>query len=114
MGGVCSNGINKRSINKSELEERNHEHHDKSSGFSGKLKSGKSSGGKQQNKIDDSSHAYPDFDAFEKTSNLYDSGELQLSFSRELKPSTPARTPAAAKVQMKCIFPFLCLNVLFG
>ncbi|XP_027149732.1 uncharacterized protein LOC113750023 [Coffea eugenioides] len=97
MGGVCSNGINKRSINKSELEERNHEHHDKSSGFSGKLKSGKSSGGKQQNKIDDSSHAYPDFDAFEKTSNLYDSGELQLSFSRELKPSTPARTPAAAK-----------------
>ncbi|KAL3505404.1 hypothetical protein ACH5RR_035245 [Cinchona calisaya] len=98
MGGVCSSGMSKRRNDKSEHEVGNHDHQNKfSSGFSGKLKSGKNSGGKQQNKIDDSSYAYPDFDAFEKSSNLYDSGELQLSISKELKASTPARTQTLAK-----------------
>ncbi|CAK9178411.1 unnamed protein product [Ilex paraguariensis] len=79
MGGVCSGGITKQ---KPEIRNNN-------SGFSGKLKS-MSSFGKQK----DYSYSYPDMDVFEKTTNLYDSGELQFSISRELKPSTPARAGA--------------------
>ncbi|KAL3514777.1 hypothetical protein ACH5RR_027494 [Cinchona calisaya] len=78
MGGVCSCGTGKRNIIKTDGNQK------RRYGFSRQ-----SSGEKKQNKIDDSSYAYPDFDAFEKTSNLYDSGEL--------KPYTLARTPTTAK-----------------
>ncbi|CAA2961100.1 Hypothetical predicted protein [Olea europaea subsp. europaea] len=82
MGGVCSGGTIK-SCKSTEVE------HDKSSGFSGKLKS-IGSFGKLKN---DNSTTYPDnTDAFTKEpGNLYDSGELNFSISQELKPSTPAR-----------------------
>lgn len=85
MGGVCSGGTVKRSRKSVEVE------HEKRSGFSGKLKS-MGSFAKQKNNSD--SYTYPDeIDVFEKAPhNLFDSGEL--SFSRELKSSTPARTPA--------------------
>lgn len=94
MGGVCSSGKSKkRNSSKLEAEELHQDHRKTSSGFSGKLKSVKSFGGKQ-NKNDDFS-----FDSFEKaSSNPYDSAELRLSISRELKPSTPARTGTPAKV----------------
>lgn len=85
MGGVCSGGTVKKNRKSVDAE------HVKSSGFSGKLKS-VGSFGKQKN--NDDSYTYPD-DFFEKAPhNLYDSGELNLSISRELKSSTPARTPA--------------------
>ncbi|KAL2538201.1 hypothetical protein Fot_19592 [Forsythia ovata] len=85
MGGVCSGGTVKSSMS-AEVE------HDKTSRFSGKLKS-IGSFGKLKN---DNSTTYPDnMDGFEKAPhNLYDSGELNLSISQELKPSTPARKPA--------------------
>ncbi|KAL0360538.1 UNVERIFIED_CONTAM: protein PSK SIMULATOR 2 [Sesamum radiatum] len=88
MGGVCSGGTVKKSRKSVEVE------HEKSSGFSGKLKSVGSFGKKENN--DDSYTYHDEIDVFEKgpLSNLYDSGELNLSISRELKPSTPARTPA--------------------
>ncbi|KAI8548945.1 hypothetical protein RHMOL_Rhmol07G0313000 [Rhododendron molle] len=82
MGGVCSGGTVKPKDEYREV---------KSSGFSGKLKSIGSFGGKHK-KDDDSYPSYPDEDVFEKKSNLYDSGELRFSISCELKPSTPART----------------------
>ncbi|KAI3464826.1 hypothetical protein Pfo_021489 [Paulownia fortunei] len=87
MGGVCSGGTVKKSRRSIEVE------HEKMSGFSGKLKS-MGSFGKQKKNGD--SYTYPDeIDVFEKAPhNLYDSGELNLSISRELKSSTPARTPA--------------------
>lgn len=99
MGGVCSSGKSKkRNSSKLEAEELHQDHRKTSSGFSGKLKSMKSFGGKQ-NKNDDFSFKYPDLDSFEKaSSNPYDSAELRLSISRELKPSTPARTGTPAKV----------------
>lgn len=103
MGGVCSSGASKKSR---DLDVGFHEHQ-KNSGFSGNLKKGKSSGGKQQhNRIDDESYAYPDIDSLEKSGNLYDSAELKFSISRELKPSTPARTPTVAKVCINA-FPFV-------
>ncbi|KAL0438411.1 UNVERIFIED_CONTAM: protein PSK SIMULATOR 2 [Sesamum latifolium] len=88
MGGVCSGGTVKKSRKSVEVE------HEKSSGFSGKLKSMGSFGKKKNN--DDSYTYHDEIDVFEKGphNNLYDSGELNLSISRELKPSTPARTPA--------------------
>ncbi|CAA3021486.1 Hypothetical predicted protein [Olea europaea subsp. europaea] len=88
MGGVCSGGTVKKKTNNKSLEVEQ----EKASGFSGKLKP-MGSFGKKKN---DDSYAYPDeMDGFEKGQpNLYDSGELYLSISRELKPSTPARTPA--------------------
>ncbi|XP_073118539.1 protein PSK SIMULATOR 2-like [Henckelia pumila] len=86
MGAVCSGGTVKRSRKSREVE------HEKISGFSGRLKS-IGSIGKQKNC--DDSYAYPDeIDVCEKAPrDLYESGELHLSISCELKPSTPARTP---------------------
>lgn len=97
MGGVCSSGAGKKRNNKLEVEDLHQDHVEKTSGFSGKLKSAKSFV-KKQNKNNDSSYKYPDLESFEKTSNLYDSAELRFSISRELKPSTPARTGTPAKV----------------
>ncbi|KAL2503972.1 Protein of unknown function (DUF668) [Abeliophyllum distichum] len=87
MGGVCSGGTVKKKTNSKSLEVEQ----EKTSGFSGKLKP-IGSFGKKNN---DDSYAYPDeMDGFEKgRRNLYDSGELYLSISQELKPSTPARAP---------------------
>ncbi|XP_073031720.1 protein PSK SIMULATOR 2-like isoform X1 [Primulina eburnea] len=87
MGAVCSGGTVKISWKSRDVE------HEKSSRFSGRLKS-IGSFGKQ--KDCDYSYAYPDeIDDCEKAPrNLYDSSELHLSISCELKPSTPARTPA--------------------
>ncbi|KAF5943143.1 hypothetical protein HYC85_020785 [Camellia sinensis] len=67
MGAVCSAGTTMK---------KNSEFREKNSGFSGKLKSMRSF----------------NVDGFENTSQNFDSGELRLSISRELKPSTPART----------------------
>jgi hypothetical protein len=93
MGGVCSGGTVKSGRERVEVEDK------KSSGFSGKLKSVGSFGNqkkKKKKKSEDDFRAYPDeINVFEKAPhNLYDSGDLHLSISRELKPSTPARAPA--------------------
>ncbi|XAR64199.1 hypothetical protein NMG60_11024451 [Bertholletia excelsa] len=78
MGGVCSGGTMKPKP----------EYQEKRSGFSGKLTS-VGSIGKRKN----DSHATSETDVFEKTTpSYYDSGELNLSISRELNSSTPART----------------------
>ncbi|KAJ8538259.1 hypothetical protein K7X08_014799 [Anisodus acutangulus] len=79
MGGVCAGGT---SNNRAEI------HHESTSGSSKKLKSANSIGKQKK----DESFSYPDVGAFRGTPNLYDSGELYMSISRELKPSTPART----------------------
>ncbi|XP_057504049.1 protein PSK SIMULATOR 2-like isoform X2 [Actinidia eriantha] len=78
MGGVCCGGTTKR---------QKPETREKSLDFSGKLKSKRSFG-----KPNEDSYSYPDVGIFEKTPQLYDSGELRFSISCELKPSTPART----------------------
>ncbi|KZV20133.1 hypothetical protein F511_00990 [Dorcoceras hygrometricum] len=87
MGAVCSGGTVKRNRKSREVEQ------EKSSGFSGKLKS---IGSFAKQKSCDDSYAYPDeIDVCDKAPRkLYDSGELHLSISCELKPSTPARAPA--------------------
>ncbi|CAL5437965.1 unnamed protein product [Camellia sinensis] len=78
MGAVCSVGTTMK---------KNPEFREKNSGFSGKLKSMRSF-----SKHTDDSYSYSDVDSFENTSQNFDSGELRLSISRELKPSTPTRT----------------------
>ncbi|GFS30683.1 elongation factor G, putative [Actinidia rufa] len=78
MGGVCCGGTTRR---------QKPETREKSLDFSGKLKSKRSFG-----KPNEDSYSYPDVGVFEKTPQLYDSGELRFSISCELKPSTPART----------------------
>ncbi|KAL7261759.1 hypothetical protein ACSBR1_000216 [Camellia fascicularis] len=77
MGGVCAGGTMKP---KSEVREQR-------SGFSGKLKSIRSFTKKKEDR-----YSYSDVDVFEKNSQSYDSGELGLSISGELKQSTPSRT----------------------
>lgn len=87
MGGMCSGGTMKK---RSSLEE---EYREKSSGFSGKLKSIKSF----SKQTDDNSYEEypPDVEVFEKKMHHpFDSGELRLSISSEFKPSTPVRTVA--------------------
>lgn len=61
----------------------------KNLGFSGKLKKENSVG--KQNE-DSYSSTNSNVDNFERTPQMYDPGELSFSISRELKPSTPART----------------------
>lgn len=96
MGGVCSGGAIK--CTKSATAE-----HEKTTGFSGKLKS-TGNFGKLKN---DNSTTYPDnTDAFEKApDNLNDSGELNLSISQELKSATPARKPVnkVANYVQRCV-----------
>lgn len=79
MGGVCTGGTAR---NRVEI------HHESPPGSSKKGNSVESIG--KQKKAE--SFSYPDVGAFRGTPNLYDSGELYMSISRELKPSTPART----------------------
>ncbi|XP_009606991.1 protein PSK SIMULATOR 2-like isoform X2 [Nicotiana tomentosiformis] len=86
MGGVCTGGTAR---NRAEI------HHERSSGSSEKLKSIKSfEEPKNESSSSSSSTSCPDKDGFRKTPNLYDSGELCLSISRELRPSPPTRTGA--------------------
>ncbi|XP_051139487.1 protein PSK SIMULATOR 2-like [Andrographis paniculata] len=98
MGGACSKKASKEKKKSAEVGP------EKASGFSGKLKS-MSSFGKQKQKNDDSYTYSDEVDVFEKAppQKLFDSGELHLSISRELKPSTPARAPAQ-KVPHKASF----------
>ncbi|WRX30374.1 protein of unknown function DUF668 - like 7 [Theobroma cacao] len=91
MGGVCSGGTRERSI---QLEQKT------TTGFSGKLKSKKSFGKQKGNS---NPHSYTNGDGFDKTRQRHDSGDFGLQFSRELKPSTPART-AASKVSHRSSF----------
>ncbi|KAH0677426.1 hypothetical protein KY285_025227 [Solanum tuberosum] len=79
MGGVCTGGTARSRV---EI------HHESPSGSSKKMESVESIGKQKK----DESFSYPDVGAFRGTPNLYDSGELYMSISRELKPSTPART----------------------
>lgn len=82
MGGVCSGGISKDNpAPASEV---------KSSSLTRKIKSLRSFG--ERKRAD--AHCYPDADdAFDnKSEQTFDSGELHFSISRELKPSTPARS----------------------
>lgn len=80
MGGVCSGGTKEK---KTKLEEKT------SRGFSGKLKS-KTSFSKPKGNSD--TRSYANGDGFDKGRQRHDSGDFGLQFSRELKPSTPART----------------------
>ncbi|XP_065881666.1 protein PSK SIMULATOR 2-like [Euphorbia lathyris] len=93
MGGVCSGGTKRRHVKVG----------DKNSGFSGKLKSIKSS---SKHKEDEKKNIKEeDFGTrtTTRTRERYDSGELFLSFSRELKP-TPARGGAGVKDNQKSSF----------
>ena len=76
MGAVCSGGTVKRNSGKN-------------LGFSGKLKKEKNF--VKQNE-DSYSYSNSNVDGFERTPHICDHGELSFSISRELKPSTPART----------------------
>ncbi|KAF8377818.1 hypothetical protein HHK36_031203 [Tetracentron sinense] len=88
MGGVCPGRTVKR----------NSEFRGKSLGFSGKLKTTKSF---DKQKKDHVSNA--DVDVYGNIPQKYDSGELRLPFSGELKPSTPARTVASKVPQMSSL-----------
>lgn len=101
MGAVCSGGTLK------ETQKSNGDEVEKGSGFSGKLKSVASLG--KLKKRNDDSYSYADeIDVFEKAPrNLFDSGELHLSISQELKPSTPARAPPNKVTCSLMKFPFL-------
>ncbi|KAK8585179.1 hypothetical protein V6N13_139114 [Hibiscus sabdariffa] len=87
MGGVCSGGTNKRNT---KLERKI------TTGFSGKLKY-KRSFGKQKGNSNSPSHSHANGSGsdFDKWQQRHDSGDLGLQFSRELKPSTPARISAS-------------------
>lgn len=81
MGGVCAGGTGKRNLE--------HGDDNKTSGFSGKLKTMKSFGKHKENS---QTHAIGKYSG--NPSYDYDSGELPFSFSSELKQSTLARTVA--------------------
>ncbi|KAM1725238.1 hypothetical protein ACFX11_016271 [Malus domestica] len=91
MGGMCSGGVSAK--------ENPDIYGGKSSGFSGKLQSMKTIGKNKEN----SNSSFSEGIAPWKTPNRFDSGELRSSISRELKPSTPART-ATSKVTPKNSF----------
>ncbi|XP_062099395.1 protein PSK SIMULATOR 2 [Humulus lupulus] len=86
MGGVCSGGTTKRSIKP----EGN-----STLGFSGKLKKTNSAV-----KPKEKSYSYSDAYNSGKTQQTYGPDDRRLSFSSELKPSTPART-GVTKVAQK-------------
>ncbi|KAF8410440.1 hypothetical protein HHK36_002969 [Tetracentron sinense] len=89
MGALCSGGTLKP----------NSEFPGKGSGFSGKLKSMKSFEKQKKDLVPNA-----DVDVYgKKTSQKYDSGDLPLSFSGELKPSTPARTGSSRVPQMSSL-----------
>ncbi|XP_048332040.1 protein PSK SIMULATOR 2 [Ziziphus jujuba] len=86
MGGVCAGGTGKRNLE--------HGDDNKTSGFSGKLKTMKSFGKHKENS---QTHAIGKYSG--NPSYDYDSGELPFSFSSELKQSTLARTVATKGTQ---------------
>ncbi|RVW42581.1 hypothetical protein CK203_085415 [Vitis vinifera] len=97
MGAVCSGGMMKRNSGQN-------------LGFSGKLKKVKSLG---KQKEDSYSYSNPNVDGFERTPQMYDPGELSFSISRELKPSTPARTGASkhTRKRREGQGPHVCVDV---
>ncbi|OVA18551.1 Protein of unknown function DUF668 [Macleaya cordata] len=101
MGGVCSGGVMKRDL-EFETEEI-------PSGYSGKLKTVNSFDKKQRRNHDPISVSDKGNDDDDDDDDVYqrrtsatpmynDLSELRLSFSSELKPSTPARTTGTCKV----------------
>ncbi|XP_022755665.1 uncharacterized protein LOC111303543 [Durio zibethinus] len=93
MGGVCSGGTQERNI---KLENKT------TTGFSGKLKS-KKCFTKQKGNSNSHSYANANDDDLERERQRHDSGDFGLQFSRELKPSTSART-SASKVSHRSSF----------
>lgn len=105
MGGVCTGGTIKHSTTSPDFQHNNNNLNSNSntstpsSGFSGKLKSIKSFGGKQNKRRKDSDVSDDVVDSASFASNgekkkmhhIFDSGELHFSISRELKSSTPVR-----------------------
>ncbi|XP_039065651.1 protein PSK SIMULATOR 2-like [Hibiscus syriacus] len=87
MGGVCSGGTKDRTIKNEQ----------KTRGLSGKLKS-KNSFAKQKGNFNSLSHVNGD-----KARQIHDSVDFGLQFSRELKPSTPAKT-TSSKVSHRSSF----------
>lgn len=88
MGAVCSGGTRKRSVN----------HEGNNLGFSGKLKTTRSLGKTKEK-------SYPNSNGYNsaKTHNAYDPDERRLSFSSELKPSTPATTGVTKAAQKSSV-----------
>lgn len=101
MGGVCSAGTKERNT---KLEQKT------TTGFSGKLKS-KRSFGKQKGNSD--SHSHANGSDSDKARQWDDSGDLGLQFSRELKPSPPARI-ASFKVLLALPISFLVVMSFQG
>lgn len=102
MGGVCTGGTIKHTTTSPDFQQlTNSDTGTPTSGFSGKLKSIKSFGGKHHKRRKDSdvSDDVVDSASFvsngekKKTHHIFDSGELHFSISRELKSSTPVRNP---------------------
>ncbi|KAL4271184.1 hypothetical protein GQ457_13G019560 [Hibiscus cannabinus] len=87
MGGVCSGGTKERTV----------KHQQKTRGLSEKLKS-KNSFAKKNGNFDSLSYANGD-----NVRQIHDSSDFGLQFSRELKPSTPAKT-TASKVSHRSSF----------
>ncbi|KAK8572584.1 hypothetical protein V6N12_028637 [Hibiscus sabdariffa] len=87
MGGVCSGGTKERTV----------KHQQKTRGLPGKLES-KNSFAKKKGNLDSLSYANGD-----NARQIHDSSEFGLQFSRELKPSTPAKT-TASKVSHRSSF----------
>ncbi|PON70714.1 hypothetical protein PanWU01x14_077400 [Parasponia andersonii] len=85
MGGVCSGGTTKRSVRP----------RGNAMGFSGKLKRNRSF-----DKPKEKSNSYSNGYNSGRTQQVYDPDDRRLSFSSELKPSTPART-GVTKVAQK-------------
>ncbi|PON93902.1 hypothetical protein TorRG33x02_102920 [Trema orientale] len=85
MGGVCSGGTTKRSVKP----------RGNALGFSGKLKRTRSF-----DKPKEKSNSYSNGYNSGRTQPVYDPDDRRLSFSSELKPSTPART-GVTKVAQK-------------
>ncbi|XP_052202083.1 protein PSK SIMULATOR 2 [Diospyros lotus] len=90
MGGACSGGtVKPKADSREQITE-----------YSGKLKSKRSFG---KGNEDENRYSFPDVEVFEKTPQRYDSGDLRLSISCELKPSTPARTGQNKVPQMSSL-----------
>lgn len=115
MGGVCTGGTIKHSASTSPDFQQKSDIH-----FSGKLKSIKSSSGKQIDRkkerpayddddvdvdVDSSYSSLPDVEKKKRRfHHIFDSGELHFSISRELKSSsTPVRNSAAKVYVCRCV-----------
>jgi len=102
MGGVCPGGTKRKNVKAVEEKKNN-----SGNNTSGKLRSLHSIGKKRE-----SPYRNNNGDDFRKTMpERSNSGEFLSSFSRELKPSTPARTEAN-KVCFMILFVMLCFFLI--